>query len=364
MKLNALLFLSIATAFTSCNGQNTPKVAVTTSNDHHSLIATGDQVSVLDKSIWIVFQDGNDNYWFGSDGQGVFRYDGKSITHFTTKHGLCNNRVREIKEDRSGNVFINTLDGISKFDGRTFSTLPVVESKAWKLQAGDLWFKTSQGNDGVYRYDGKTLFHLTFPKHYMEDEFYAANGKHPWSPYETYCIYKDSRNNMWFGTASFGICRFDGKTLSWMYEKHLTEAPNGGSFGIRSIIEDKEGKFWFCNTRYRYSIDPDDSISLGSHLISYRKEKGIDLLENRIGNDPVYYQYIVEDHKRDLWMSTYTAGVWKYDGKTTSHYPLSDDDGGIKIISIYKDNHGDLWLGTEENGVYKFNGKAFEKFKI
>jgi len=53
-----------------------------------------------------------------------------------------------------------------------------------------------------------------------------------------------------------GICRFDGKKHDWMYEAHLTELPDDAMFGIRSIIEDKDGAYWFCNTHYRYRMTP------------------------------------------------------------------------------------------------------------
>jgi hypothetical protein len=39
-----------------------------------------------------------------------------------------------------------------------------------------------------------------------------------------------------------------------MYEEHLTITEEGGSFGIRSIVEDRDDKFWICNTSNRYVI--------------------------------------------------------------------------------------------------------------
>ena len=69
-------------------------------SNQNSTIAVGDTVSELDKTIWIIFQDKNNNYWFGSNGQGVYRFDGKTILHFSTKDGLLNNGIRGIQEDK------------------------------------------------------------------------------------------------------------------------------------------------------------------------------------------------------------------------------------------------------------------------
>jgi len=248
-----------------------------------------------------------------------------------------------------------------------------------------MWFciPGKTGEYGPYRYDGKSLYHLRFPKHPLEDEYNSRNPNPISSPYEVYTIYKDSKGIIWFGTAALGICRYDvrqndlpgketgqGNSLSWLFEKELTETPEGGSFGIRSIIEDKTGKFWFCNTHYRYTIYPDiektkqtNKDGQGKSLVKYKKEKGIDLSAYQNGGNVIYYQYIIEDNQRNLWMSTYRQGVWKYDGVNMTHYLVREGNEDINIVSIYKDKHGGLWLGTQEAGAYKFNGKTFEKFK-
>jgi len=365
MKLNTIILFSILTILTSCNGQNASSISNSTRNELDSSIAIGDTVSELDKSIWVIFQDKNNNIWFGSDGQGVYRYDSKTILHFSTKDGLLNNRIRGIQEDNLGNVFISSLEGINKFDGEKFTTLPVIESNEWKLDSNDLWFSIlgKTGEYGPYRYDGKSLHHLKFPKHYMEDEYYRDSPNLSWSPYEVYTIYKDSKGNIWLGTSNFGICRFDGKSLSWMYEEHLSLIEGGGSFGIRSIIEDKDGKFWFCNTSYRYNILPPSLTEKDKILINYKREKGIDNLKAPEGKDMIYFMSVIEDNKGDLWMVTYEQGVWRYDGKSITHYSVKDGSKDITLFSIYKDKQGDIWLGTHEAGAYKFNGKTFEKFK-
>ncbi|MBK8643649.1 MAG: hypothetical protein IPN15_16005 [Saprospiraceae bacterium] len=67
----------------------------------------------------VYFSRHKNNYWFSSNGEGVYRYDGKTIVNFTTKDGLANDTIRQIQEDKFGNIFISTFDGINKFDGKT-----------------------------------------------------------------------------------------------------------------------------------------------------------------------------------------------------------------------------------------------------
>ena len=103
------------------------------------------------------------NLWFGiTGGDGVFHYDGKVFTHFTTKDGLCNNDVGSILEDKNG----------------------------------DLWFCT---DGGICRYDGKKMTHFD-----MEEG--------PLS-HTIFCIIEDKTGNIWFGTEG-GVIRYDGKTFT------------------------------------------------------------------------------------------------------------------------------------------------------
>jgi ligand-binding sensor domain-containing protein len=359
MKLITFLFFGVLALLTSCNGQtknNAPNAAVLSQN-----IVKGDTVKNLGNRLWYVFQDQKNNYWFGSNGEGVYRYDGKNIVNFTTKHGLCNDTVRQIQEDKFGNIFISTFDGINKFDGKTFTTLQPIKSKEWKLEPNDLWFYIlGKKNEGAYRYDGDKLYDLEFPKHYLHDEIYPRVVNSFFSPYEVYSIYKDRKGAMWFGTSVFGACRFDGKSVKWMYEEDLTITPSGGTFGIRSIFEDKKGHFWLCNTWHRYIFDFDKTAK--SDRLQYQKTEGIGDAKIFNGDPYIYYSHIVEDNQGNIWLTTWSQGVYKYDGKNITHYAVKDGSKEVNLVSMYKDKQGDLWLGTPENGAFKFNGNTFERF--
>ena len=360
MMTTTLIFFSLLTLSVSCNGQT--KNNASNGDVSGSHIARGQAVDKPGNHIWYVFQDKKNNLWFGSNGEGVYRYDGKTIVNFTTKDGLCNDSIRQIQEDRFGNIFFSTLGGISKFDGKQFTTMQPVKSKDWKSEPNDMWFSIlgKKGENGPYRYYGKNLYQLEFPKHYLHDEFHARGINPFFSPYEVYSIYKDRKGAMWFGTSVFGACRFDGQSIRWMYEEDLTIAPSGGTFGIRSIFEDREGSFWFCNTRHRYIFDFDKTTK--SDRLQYQKTKGIGNAKIFGGDEYVYYSYIVEDRHGNIWLTTWDKGVYKYDGENITNYIVKDGAEEVNLVSMYQDNQGDLWLGTPENGAFKFNGNTFERF--
>jgi ligand-binding sensor domain-containing protein len=187
--------------------------------------------------------------------------------------------------------------------------------------------------------------------------FYTKNPNTSLKPYGLYTIYKDRKGYMWFGTASLGVCRYDGRALSWHYEEQLQTTPHGGDFGTRAIFEDKNGKFWINNTRFRYVIE-----KYGNKSVTFKKESGIGYLNKTNKMEFPFFLSITEDNKGNLWMATYENGVWKYNGKELIHFPIKDGETNVLLFTIYKDNKGVLWLGTHNAGVYTFNGHSFEKF--
>ncbi len=344
MKLNILFLPIILTLLTSCNGQTANQ------NKTTEPFTKGDTIQNLGNNIMVVYQDRKNVYWFGSWQTGVYRYDGKTLINYTTKHGLPGNRVDEIKEDNSGNLYFiscHPRSTIAKFNGQSFTALSATQSNDWKLQASDMWVRNAFQTEKVYRFDGSTFHELTLPR---PPEFS--------NPFEIYSIYQDRKGNIWFGTNPVGVCRYDGKSFQWITEEDVTEFRNEGANGVRSIVEDKNGDFWF-NTETRYRVY--DSITLKSNNF-YTRQPGIGPLDGRKDSKLNEYLSAVRDNNDNLWFVTYRNGVWKYDGKKITHYPVQSNSKDITLFSIYKDNTGGLWLGTHENGAYKFNGTSFEKF--
>jgi ligand-binding sensor domain-containing protein len=318
--------------------------------DKKAPVAKGEVVPELGRSVMYVFHARNNDYWFGSDDRGVYRYDGKTLVNFTTTDGLVSNRIRGIQEDKSGNVYFTTYEGISKFDGRAFSTLGVAAGTAptdWKKQPGDLWFVGPPDAGIVYRYDGAALHRLAFPKTKLGDEHFETmpRSKFPnaiYNPYDVYCILTDSKGNVWFGTTCVGVCRYDGKSFDWLTDKLLTSAP------VRSIFEDKKGNYWFSH---------------GGGFDGVRTLPDFGKLQDRAEGTIVPAMSIVEDDDGKLWTAALGAGAFRHDGKQKTAYPIKDGATTVQVFAVYKDNRGALWLGTHNGGAYKFNGKSFDKFR-
>jgi len=163
-------------------------------------------------NVWGIIEDNKGNLWFGTDGGGVSRYDGKHFSNFTTEQGLASNVVLCIKEDKSGNIWFGTEnDGVSRFNGENLPTRQanftnftteqgLVDNSVSCItedKKGNIWIGTNGG--GASRYDGKSFTNFT------TGQGLASNTI--WS------IAEDNMGNLWFGTEEGGICRYDGNSF-------------------------------------------------------------------------------------------------------------------------------------------------------
>jgi ligand-binding sensor domain-containing protein len=356
--IKIVLLIFVSSNILSCNGQvNSEQKQAET-----KILEIGSSVSEIDNRIWKIFQDTKGNYWFGSNGNGIYQFDQKILKQFTTIDGLAHNQIRGIQEDKIGNLYFETSNGISKYDGQKFTTLTAIKSpnNEWKLEPNDLWFGYD-AND-LYRFDGKFLYELELPRKDLKKAFgiepegvpFDANNK---NTYAVYGINKDKEGNLWIGTVTAGAYRYDGKSLLWFGEKELSTLPDGRVPGVRSMIQDKDGYFWLSNFYSKYKINADLPNK-------YEKLKAVELPEEITKDKILYFNAGIADENGDLWMTTYRGGVWKYNGKILSNFEIKNGTEDVLLIDIYQDNNGTIWLGTDNDGVYKQNGKKFEKFVI
>lgn len=370
-------FLLLSFFFASCNEQNksetinniapvqasVPQKASTTT--HVFIAATATKI---DKSIRSILQDKNGVYWFGTNGGGVYRYDpsvslskgGKALTQFTVKDNLSKNQVQSIQEDKYGNIWLGTEGfGVSSFDGQTLTTFTNKENlqlnngsgDGWKIEPNDLWFNAG---GGVYRYDGNSFSYLPLAKSGFSFG-QAQSSPYMLSPYAVYSILKDKKGNVWFGTQAEGVCRYDGTSFTWFTEKGLR-----GS-AVLGLFEDSKGNIWFGNNGgglFRYD---------GKSLANFTAEKGLSNHEfktsGKSGPGTLARIYAInEDKDGNLWIGTVDSGVWRYDGNNLTNYTTKNGLTSNAVNVIYKDQNGELWFGTDADGVCKFNGKAFTEF--
>jgi ligand-binding sensor domain-containing protein/signal transduction histidine kinase len=280
-------------------------------------------------TILYIFQDKEGNIWFGSQGGGVSKYDGKSFTSYTTAQHLAGNIVGSIAEDKEGNIWFGTGNGAQKYDGKSFTTLKTAQgllnygvSQVFADKAGNIWFAS---NGGAGKYDGKTF------TNYTTAQGLAANVVN--------CIAEDRSGILWFGTIN-GVSRYDGKSFTG-----FTTARGLASDQVNAISEDKAGNLWFGTNNGVSEYN-------GKSFTSFTIAQGL-------ANNDV--RAISEDKTGNLWFATYGGGVSKLEGNTFTSFTTAHGLPNNLVFAINQDRAGNYWFGTTD-GVSKFDGKSFTSF--
>ncbi|MEO0403868.1 MAG: two-component regulator propeller domain-containing protein [Bacteroidota bacterium] len=354
-----LLFFFCA-LYTSCSTGSDEQETSTDSKASEivRLIAQDSATGIsLPKEIWAIHHDVNDNYWFGSKNNGLYRYDGLKLDHFTTLAGLAGNSVREIQE-KEGVIYIETSGGVSKYENGQFTTLPLDSSKTqdWQLSANDLWFSCNAFAKDVYRLNGDVLQLLQLPRQDLTGALGLSAddvaGNFGYNEYSVFGVEKDDHGNLWLGTFTACAFMYNGEKFTWFGETELSTLPDGRVPGVRAMPMDKDGNYWLSNIKHKYQLNPDGS---------YTKLPGIDLSKHDVNIGLPYFMSSVRDQKGNLWMVTYGDGIWKWDGEHLDQTFLEKNGKEVLLICIHEDRDGVLWLGTDTNGVWKMeNGEWFQ----
>jgi len=230
-----------------------------------------------------------------------------------TSHGP-GRMVRTIRQDRNGNIWLASPEGIIRYDGKSFTNITSKVSSArffsvLEDRKGNFWFASI--GSGVYYYNGKSFLNYTTQEG-------LANDRVPF-------IYEDKIGNVWFGTES-GASRNDGK--SFRNYKMNEESPDSNVWAkydndVNSIIEDKTGKFWFGTSGKAFIYDG----------------KTFTILTHN-GKSFTNVRTIIEDKKGNIWLAGYD-GLWRYDGSTFTNFTQNF------VGYIYEDKDGNIWTSSQ-----------------
>jgi len=170
-------------------------------------------------------------------------------------------------------------------------------------------------------------------------------------------IFEDSKGNLWFGTISKGVARYDaspndsggqGKSLTYF----STEDGIAGN-AVVSIVEDKQGTLWFGTHGGLSKYD-------GNTFTNFTKKDG--LIHDRVST-------LLIDENHHLWIGTW-GGVSFFDGSTFIDFELPNPDIDIPnyqetqewVTEIMEDKDGNIWIGRSGYGACKWDGKSFTNF--
>ena len=93
----------------------------------------------------VVYATPKGDLWVGTRQYGAFHYDGKVWKRYDVRDGLADNGINGILQTEDGSVWVGTAKGISRFDGRTWTTHALPPD--WSVET--YWGLLRQSRDGA-----------------------------------------------------------------------------------------------------------------------------------------------------------------------------------------------------------------------
>lgn len=292
-------------------------------------------------------QDRRGFLWFGSQ-DGLWRFDGHNLQghrHDNERpRSLPDNWVKGIAEDREGNLWVATREGVlSRRNERTgdFDQYPLdppgvrIESMVLDRQ-GAIWLGCEKG---LACFDPKV-------KRFQWFQHQPAPAGEPTNI--VLSLFEDSQGRLWAGYGGGGVCLV--KTGLGCVE-HIDLPIIDDRFPDRQVwcATEREGKIWFGTSHGIYIFDPTTREATALVPERYAGDQRGRVLITRLSSD------------RDgrIWIGTRLYGICVYEQGRFS-YPAAANHapGGLPhpyVRSIYQDRGGIVWIGTLSGGISKFD---------
>lgn len=309
------------------------------------------------------------------------------IRHLTTKNGLPNNDVQNIYQDKDGYIWMATRNGLCRYDGYTVYTYKsnlhtpklLTNNNISCLVEDDehrLWIGTYDGLNVLDKTTGQIkqidleVFHenpisrmLVYDDYLFictemglfkyipaQDSVIAFSEENTAGIFPRYavakCIYKDSRGDIWIGTWSNGLFRYDPQLDKFYHYPKMNDAQSA-----HVVFEDSYHRIWIGTWNHGLILldtpyDPNTTWKTFQHVDNNPKSL----------SDNLIYSISEDMQANALWVGTRSGlsimslkGNYEFENYYPNHSTKSIPAN--EVNAIIRDNKGIMWLGMVGGGV-------------
>jgi len=320
-----------------------------------------------DNNVFGLTVTSDDSLWIATEGGGLIRYKDGVFRSFSGKDGLLNDFVRAVYQDRKGQIWIGTDNGLFRFLGDRIERVdsrngvpPIAVHAIHEDNMGRLWAGGSKllclsvSTHREYRLAGEgsqnrvksitqtrdgTMWVGTIGGLYRmvagSDSFHRVNETSGTVRF----LQETSDGTLWIGTIGHGIYKY------WKHEFSQMTAPGSlPSNTALNLFEDVESNIWVGTQAgmLRLSKTPIQTVTLPD-AGDYDAET------------------VYGDHNGDLWIAA--ANLFRFrDGKATR--VRLPGINGVRVRNVFRDNEDALWIGTEGRGVFRQIGTKLTHYMV
>lgn len=274
------------------------------------------------------FQDDDGVMWFGTNGAGIIKFDGRNYEYITDKDGLPDNLIYCIVKDKTGKILIGTSNGLSVYDNKKFENYTTKNGLGDNLiftilldKNNDVLLGTSRG---ISKFSNSICSTIKLDKKLDTSSVFH--------------LFYDSKENLWCSTLGNGVFNYTGTET-----KNYTTQNGLGNNTVFGVLERSENIYW---------------ILTGEGLSEFYHERIKHINPGKIDSSATYYSYCT-DNLNNLWLAT-SSGVIK--NTSNGNVSVFKKQNGLVDNSIWKimqDKESNLWFASDQNGISKLTSERF-----
>jgi len=295
-----------------------------------------------------------------------------AFEEFSLKQGLPQSQVKAINQDSLGFLWIGTLGGLARFDGRSFDVFTIenglLSNRITFIEFIDNTMYIGHEN-GLSIYSGNGTFEPVKSNLFKETTRLSGVAKF--------------KNRIIISSNGGGLFELKNSDISYIQADLDDEDLLDEFLRIRQIqiandvlyIGSRGGLFSTSDLKhFNHNVETeemsisdlfnsDDGLYIGSY------NEGVYLLKSNEHNKTTFEKksdeacaQLLVDQKQVVWVLTESNKIQRIGGKR--FFELSQVNGLPKqmITCLFCDRNGALWFGTEGRGLNKFLGESFTKY--
>ena len=272
-----------------------------------------------------LLRDRDGGLWIGTSDRGVIHEHQRTTDVFEPSAGLSGIDVATLFEDREGDIWVSTVNGLDRFRNLAVATLTLKGGLSNTGVASVL--AATDGSVWIATYVGLNRW-----KNGQISAFGGRDGK--LNRLVPNSLFQDSHGRIWVSTpGAFGHLENDRFVP--------VHGIPGGS--VHGIVEDRAGNLWIANEEHglfrlspRYEVQQIPWASFG------HKDNAV-----AIAADPL---------RGGLWVGFYQGGVLYFsDGQVRATYNAANGLGDGTVNDFQFDPNGTVWAATE-GGLSRLQG--------
>jgi len=306
------------------------------------------QENIAGNRVTSIYIDGDGIKWFGTE-NGLSAYDGSTFTNNGVKDGLPENQINDISGRKSGTgsqILIATRKGAGILDkvGNLIQSIQIFLASNSGL-AGDRVTSLTHDNKNVTWYGTEGGISIEYEGNWMD-----SDNNDLIKEYEITDIAPGPDSISFICLSGRGVALMnpgiDAVTTVTYYEWPYSPLPS-----------DKVQAIYIENYHHQW-IGTDEGLAFHGNFDPKQEWELFYEQDGLINNNVLSVR---GDGQGITWIGT-AAGVSRYDGEEWTNYTVQDGMAGDSVFCIAMDPDGSVWFGTNF-GASKFDGTTWTTFR-